>query len=142
MLRTFVLPVTLLAASFAFSQDAPPPVRPRGTKEVSPAAAASSSKAEKSRKFALDVVTSAIALPQTDQQDRLRVLSSAVEVMAPIAPKTAAELSKDGIRIEAELIGAGQKPAVSLFANGQVDCKTASDFAQRIYPQHVSAAEQ
>jgi len=125
----------------ALAQDAP--IRPRrGSKEVTPASAVTTPKEAKSRKFVLDVVNSAVALPQSDQQDRLRVLNSAVEVMAPIAPKTATELSKEGIRIESELIALGEKPAVSLFATGTVDCKTATEFAQRIYPQNVGAAEQ
>ena len=132
----------LFFSLIAFGQDQPP-VRPAPkSKEVSPSAAAASGKATKSLQFALNVVNSAVALPQTDQQDRLRVLASAVDVLAPIAPKNATELSKEGIRIESELIGAGQAPAVSLFDSGRVDCTTAVDFAQRVYPQNVEAAEQ
>src|SRR3954470_1783002 len=132
-----------LCALPVFSQDAPPPLRPReSAKNANSSAVADGPKAAQSRKFALDVVNSAVALPQTDQQDRLRVLSSAVEVMSPLSPKIATQLSKEGIRIEAELIAAGQKPAASLFTSGQVDCKTATDFAQRIYPQNIEAAEQ
>jgi hypothetical protein len=126
----------------ALAQETAPPVRPREAKGANATTAAEGPKAAKSRKFALDVVNSAVALPQSDQQDRLRVLSSAVEVMAPIAPKNATELTKEGIRIEAELIAAGEKPATSLFVSGQVDCKSAVDFAQHIYAQNVAAAEQ
>src|SRR5258706_16380586 len=119
MISRFCLIAGLASGLFSYAQETPPPVRPReSAKEVSPSVVATSPKAAKSRKFALDVVNSAVALPQTDQQDRLRVLSSAVEVMAPIAPKTATELSREGIRIEAELISAGQKPAASLFTSG------------------------
>src|SRR4051812_30908364 len=133
----------LLFALSALAQDTPPPVRPRGkAKRGGAVDGAEGPKAAKSRKFVLDVVNSAVALPQSDQQDRLRVLSSAVEVMAPIAPKNANELTKEGIRIEAELIALGEKPSVSLFTSGVVDCKTATDFAQRVYPQNVVAAEQ
>src|SRR5437879_4724799 len=104
MLRSAFL-ISLLFGLFAVAQEQAPPTRHReSTKEVKPSVTATGPKAAKSRKFVLDVVNSAVALPQTDQQDRLRVLSSAVEVMAPIAPKAATELSKEGIRIEAELI--------------------------------------
>jgi hypothetical protein len=142
MFRNLIL-FSLLSYSYVFSQESPPPTRHReAAKEVKPSVVAASPKAAKSRRFVMDVVNSAVALPQTDQQDRLRVLSSAVEVVSPIAPKTAAELSREGVRIEAELIAAGQRPAASLFTSGQVDCKTATDFSQRIYPQNLAAAEQ
>src|SRR5438309_4259491 len=108
----------LIACSVAsFAQDSPP-VRPREKKQVAPAVTANSTKEAKSRKFVRDVVSSAVALPQSDQQDRLRVLSSAVEVMSPIDAKAASELTKEGIRIESELIALGEKPSVSLFNSG------------------------
>src|SRR3954463_2007362 len=130
MFQKFLSLLVIVSSTYALAQSATP-VRPRASsKEVSPAVLTSSPKDAKSRKFALDVVNSAVALPQTDQQDRLRVLSSAVEVMAPLEAKKATELTKEGIRIESELIAAGQKPAASLFTSGQVDCKTAVDFAQ------------
>src|SRR4051794_14126868 len=129
MFFRFLLIACIAGGLSSHAQETRPPVRPKeSTKEVSPAVVAEGPKAAKSRKFALDVVNSAVALPQSDQQDRLRVLGSAVEVLAPIAPKTATELTKEGIRIESELIAIGQKPATSLFTSGQVDCKTATDF--------------
>ncbi len=139
MFRKFSFIFILLAASIGVAQDLPQSDKPASGAKPE---AALGPKAIQSRKFVLDVVNSAVALPQSDQQDRLRVLSSAVEVISPIAPKTATQLSKEGIRIEAELIALGEKPAVSLFAAGTVDCKTATEFAQRIYPQYVEAAEQ
>lgn len=90
----------------------------------------------------LDVVQSAVSLPQSDQQDRLLVLSSAVNVASPISPKLAAGLTREGVRIESELIALGQKPAVSLLATGQADCKTTADFVQRLRPVALAAAEQ
>src|SRR5258708_38752595 len=112
MFQKLFLAALLALSSFVSGQDTAPPIRPRESgKEANPAVVAAGPKAAKSRKFVLDVVNSAVALPQPDQQDRLRVLSSAVEVMSPIAPRTATELSKEGIRIEAELIAIGQKPA-------------------------------
>jgi hypothetical protein len=139
MFRQFSYILILVVSSFGFAQNLPQSDKPAAG---SASEAAVNAKAAKNRKFVIDVVNSAVALPQSDQQDRLRVLSSAVEVISPIAPKTAAELSKEGIRIESELIVLGEKPAVSLFSSGAVDCKTATEFAQRIYPQHVEAAEQ
>ena len=88
----FLILIAYSACSFA--QDSAP-VRPRESKHVArPVAAPNSTKEAKSRKFVRDVVSSAVALPQSDQQDRLRVLSSAVEVMSPIDPKAANELTK------------------------------------------------
>src|SRR6267378_1602225 len=118
-------------------------VRPRAKTEGKPAApAALPAKAAASKKFVLDVVQSAVSLPQSDQQDRLRVLSSAVNVASPISPKLAAGLTREGVRIEGELIALGQKPAVSLLASGQADCKTTADFVQRLRPAALAAAEQ
>src|SRR4051812_28843005 len=123
MPQRFFLLLVMAYSTYVSAQTGPPIHPPARGKDVSPPAV-SSSKQTKSRKFVLDVVNSAVALPQSDQQDRLRVLSSAVEVMASIAPKTATELSKEGIRIESELIALGEKPSASLFTSGLVDCKT------------------
>src|SRR5918912_2900913 len=74
------------------------------------------------KKFVLDVVKNAVALPQSDSQDRLRVLSAAVDVVSPIAPAYAKSLTTEGIRLESQLIGSGQTPSVSILSTGQVDC--------------------
>ena len=92
--------------------------------------------------FVLDVVKNAVALPQPDQQDRLRVLHSAANVISPFDWRLARQFSREGTRIEAELIAAGQKPAVSMFTAGQVDCTTAGHFVEQIPAQAVAPAEE
>lgn len=94
------------------------------------------------QKFALDAVNMAVALPQSDQQDRLRVLATAVNVVSPADPVFARKLSREGLRIESELIQAGQKPAVSMMAGGRVDCSAALDFVENLPPASVPQAEQ
>lgn len=94
------------------------------------------------QKFVLDVVQSAVALPQPDPQDRLRVLSTAADVISPINNKLARQFKQEGTQIEAELISSGQTPAVSILATGNVDCATAAQFAERIPPAAVLQAEQ
>ncbi|ABF40894.1 hypothetical protein Acid345_1893 [Candidatus Koribacter versatilis Ellin345] len=94
------------------------------------------------KKFVLDVVQTAVALPQPDPQDRLRVLNSAANVISPIDHKMAQRFAKEGIRIEAELVNSGQTPAVSMLATGIVDCPAAAQFAESISPTAVVQAEQ
>src|SRR5215472_10193853 len=93
------------------------------------------------QKFALDAVNMAVALPQSDQQDRLRVLATAVSVVSPADPVLARKLSREGLRIESELIQAGQKPAVSLMAGGRVACSAALEFVENLPPASVAQAE-
>ncbi len=100
------------------------------------------SKAASRRKFVLEVVQSAVALPQPDPQDRLRVLSAATSLVSPIDSKMAKQFAKEGARIETELVSSGQKPAVSMIAAGQVDCGSALNFVQTIPPASVLDAEQ
>lgn len=94
------------------------------------------------QKFALDAVNMAVALPQSDQQDRLRVLASAVNVVSPADPVLARKLSREGLRIESELIEAGQKPAVSVMSGGRVDCSAALEFVENLPPASLAQAEQ
>lgn len=100
------------------------------------------SPSQKRRAFVLDVVQSAVALPEPDPQDRLRVLNTAANVISPINHKMAQQFAKEGIRIEAELITEGQTPAVSMLATGTVDCDSAAQFAETIPPTAVVQAEQ
>lgn len=94
------------------------------------------------QKFVLDTVTMAVALPQSDPQDRLRVLSSAADVVSVVDQKMARGLWKEGVRIESELIRAGQAPAVSVMSGGQADCNSARDFVDSLGEDAVVAAEQ
>ncbi len=94
------------------------------------------------QKFVLDTVNMAVALPQSDPQDRLRVLSTAAGVAGPIDQKLARKLWREGARIESELIQVGQKPAVSVMSIGQADCVAAQSFAENVPENSVVAAEQ
>lgn len=94
------------------------------------------------QKFVLDVVQSAVALPQSDPQDRLRVLTSAANVIAPIRPVLAKRFAREGMRIEQDLILSGEAPAVSILDNGHVDCGSAPGFVENIPVEKVGAAEQ
>jgi hypothetical protein len=104
--------------------------------------AAANSKQARRQKFVLDVVQSAVALPQPDPQDRLRVLSAATNVISPIDSKMAKRFAQEGARIETELVSSGQKPTVSMIAEGQVDCASALNFVQTIPAASVLNAEQ
>src|SRR5205823_12056278 len=93
-----------------------PAASPRNTR---PSAAPDPHRAtDPHRKFVLDVVKSAVALPQPDSQDRLRVLAAAVNVVAPVSPKYAQQLSREGVQLESEIVRLGQKPAVSIMSSG------------------------
>jgi hypothetical protein len=97
---------------------------------------------EKNRqKFVEDVVHSAVALPQPDPQDRLRVLYAAANVVSPIDSREAQQFAREGTRIETELVTQGEKPAVSMLAGGHVDCSSAVTFVQTIPPAAVIDAE-
>ena len=84
----------------------------------------------------------AVALPQADPQDRLRVLATAANVISPIDQKIAKALWHEGVRIESELIQIGKTPAVSLMANGEADCEAAQSFVENLSENSVVAAEQ
>jgi hypothetical protein len=94
------------------------------------------------QKFVLDTVNMAVALPQPDPQDRLRVLSSAAEVVSTIDRNIAKKLWREGVQVESELIRIGQKPAVSLMSEGQADCSAASNFVDNLPVNAAFQAEQ
>jgi hypothetical protein len=94
------------------------------------------------QKFVADTVKMAVALPEPDPQDRLRVLSAAADVISPIDRNMARGLWREGVRIESELIQVGQKPAVSMMASGQADCTAAENFVENLPPNAVMEAEQ
>src|SRR5947209_6352025 len=94
------------------------------------------------QQFVLDTVKMAVALPEPDPQDRLRVLASAANVVLPIDQKMAKSLWHEGVRIESELLRLGQTPAVSLMASGQADCASAQTFVENLPEAAVPAAEQ
>ena len=133
-----VLLVLFSLAPWAMSQ-AKAPAAKAPTKSVAPKAAALKQQARK--QFVLNVVKSAVALPQPDPQDRLRVLSSAASVVAPVHPLTAKALAQEGARLESDIIAAGNQPAVSILAGGQVDCPTMADFVDRLAPASLALAQ-
>jgi hypothetical protein len=94
------------------------------------------------QKFVLDTVKMAVALPQSDQQDRLRVLSAAAEVVSPIDKKMAKGFWSEGARIESELIRLGETPAVSMMSSGQADCAAAVSFVENLPESAAMQAEQ
>ena len=94
------------------------------------------------QKFVLDTVKLAVSLPQPDPQDRLRVLSSAANVVSPIDRPMARSLWREGVRIESELVQLGKTPAVSLMSSGQADCMSAQSFVENLPETSVVAAEQ
>jgi len=144
--RSVLLALCFTLAITADAQTAPSPKENVSAKKQSAAngsqAQTPTAKATARRKFVLDVVQSAVALPQPDPQDRLRVLAAAANVISPIDGKMAAQFAKEGAQIETELVSSGQKPAVSMIAAGQVDCSAALNFVQTIPPAAVLDAEQ
>ena len=112
----------------------------RAASSSSPAAAAKSPQAAR-KNFVLEVVRSAVALPQPDPQDRLRVLRSAATVIAPFDSVTAKRLAREGAHLEADLIASGQTPTVSVLSAGQADCATAKEFVESIPASAVQRAE-
>ena len=94
------------------------------------------------QKFVLDVIQTAVALPQGDQQDRLRVLTSAANVVGTVRPALAKQFAKEGMRIEQDLISSGETPAVSIIEAGHVDCSEAQNFVENVPVEKVGVAEQ
>jgi hypothetical protein len=141
---TVLLGVTLPAAfaqatSPSLKQSTPPSGPPA---HATPQGSAAKDELASRRKFVVEVVQSAVALPQPDPQDRLRVLFAAANVISPIDSTMAKQFAREGARIETELISSGQKPAVSMIAGGQVDCASAVSFVQTIPASAVLDAEQ
>lgn len=122
----------------AFAQ-APPKLKASPKPEPQTAAPA---KLNPQQKFVLDTVNMAVALPQPDPQDRLRVLSSAAQVVSTIDRKMAKKLWREGVQVESELIRVGQTPSVSLMAEGQADCPAALNFVENLPVNSALQAEQ
>jgi hypothetical protein len=99
-------------------------------------------KLTREQKFVIDTVKMAVALPESDQQDRLRVLSTAADVVSPIDKKMAKGFWTEGARIETDLVRLGQTPAVSMMSTGDVDCTVALSFIENVPANAVLLAEQ
>ncbi|HEY7402016.1 MAG TPA: hypothetical protein VIB39_00715 [Candidatus Angelobacter sp.] len=94
------------------------------------------------QKFVVDTVKMAVALPQSDQQDRLRVLSTAADVVSTIDKRMAKSFWSEGVGIESELVRLGQTPAISMMANGQADCRAVQNFVENLPDNAALRAEQ
>ncbi len=141
----FVFALTLTGAVAAQTNSPTPRAPDRSSQNAATKAGAPTTvttKEKNRQKFVEDVVHSAVALPQPDPQDRLRVLYAAANVVSPIDNKLAQQFAKEGTRIETELVTQGEKPAVSMLAGGHVDCASAVTFVQTIPPGSVLDAEQ
>lgn len=99
-------------------------------------------KLTREQKFVVDTVRMAVALPESDPQDRLRVLSTAADVILPIDKKMARGFWSEGARIESDLVRIGQTPAISMMSGGLVDCTTALNFVENLPDSAVLRAEQ
>lgn len=115
---------------------------PSAPSSVKTGTTTANSKQQARDEFVLDVVHSAVGLPQPDPQDRLRVLYAAANVVAPIDQNLSQQFAKEGTSIETKLVAEGQKPAVSMLATGHVDCGSAIAFVQALPPAAVLDAEQ
>lgn len=124
----------------AAAQEQPPKLR--GQRPQQQQQRSAPAKLTPQQKFVFDTVNMAVALPESDPQDRLRVLASAADVVAPIDRNMARKLWHEGVRIESELIRVGQKPAVSLMASGQADCQGALSFVENLPVSAAFQAEQ
>jgi glucose/arabinose dehydrogenase len=142
LLQNSLLTVALLGSCLAQVKSAAPkkPAPAPNTAQKQAPTPAAQKQAER-KQFVLNVVKSAVALPQPDPQDRLRVLNSAASVVAPVQPATAKSLAKEGAQVESEIIANGEQPAVSILSSGQVDCATMADFVERLAPASIPMAE-
>src|SRR5580765_2240617 len=103
MKQKVLIPLVLLAVAFS----AVAQTKARSSKVPAKAPRSAALKQQAKKQFVLNVVKSAVALPQPDPQDRLRVLSSAASVVAPVHPLTAKSLAKEGARLESDIIASG-----------------------------------
>lgn len=115
---------------------------PRVSATPQPGTQQTAGKLSPEQKFVVDTVKMAVALPEPDPQDRLRVLSTAADVVSPVDRTMAKSLWREGVQIESELIRVGEKPAVSMMASGQADCAAAQNFVDNLQPGAVAQAEQ
>lgn len=116
--------------------------RPAAKRPPKPEPPAPPEKLKERSKFVLDVVEMAVALPQGDPQDRLRVLASAADVAAAVQPKLAKSFAREGAQLEGQIIASGQTPAVSMMQRGHVECSAALDFVDSLPVNAVGSAEQ
>lgn len=138
--KTLIFGAAVMALSLsAWAQQETPKLR---SSKPQPQQQTRRAKLTPQQKFVLDTVNMAVALPESDPQDRLRVLSSAADVVSTIDRTMARKLWHEGVRIESDLIRVGQKPAVSLMASGEADCQAALSFVENLPENAALQAEQ
>ncbi len=135
----FLAGAIILGSSLGAAAQRPVP-KNSGKPQAAPQEQAKQLTAE--QKFAIDTVKMAVALPQPDQQDRLRVLSTAADVVSLIDKKMAKGFWNEGVRIESELVRLGQTPSVSMMSNGQADCASVQSFVENVPESAAQRAEQ
>ena len=128
--------VSLASSSFAQKKTPPHPTR----KNAAPTRAKVATTAGR-QKFALDVLHTAVSLPENDPQDRLRVLVSAARVASLVSPPLAKSLAREGMELESRMLGSGQQPPVSMVESGLVSCASVGDFLEAIRPEALKAAD-
>lgn len=132
--------VVVLGLSLTGTAQQDNPSLPRSKPQA--AAPTSPAKLTREQKFVIDTVKMAVALPESDPQDRLRVLSTAADVVLPIDKKMARGFWSEGARIESDMVRVGQTPAVSMMSSGLVDCTAALNFVENLPDSAVLRAEQ
>lgn len=137
----------ILTTSLAFAQDAPkekkvPPHPTRKTAGPAVGVTAAPEQFAQRSKFAANVLQSAVALPQNDTQDRLRVLVSAARLANSLGNvQLKKSLAREGIDLESRLISSGQQPPVSMVETGIVDCNAVSGLAEAVRPEALASAD-
>ena len=144
-LRTsaWILAFALVLPGVLCSQSEPkdtPALHPKKT--PAPQQQKKTTKLDKRKQFVLDVVQSAVALPQPDPQDRLRVLAAAAAVVGSVNKTLAANYGREGMRIEQDLIQTGETPSASMLESGHADCNLVTSFVENIPVARIAAAEQ
>ena len=91
--------------------------------------------------FALNVLKAAVAIPQSDSQDRLRVLVAAGRLANSVSPVWKKKLAREGIELESRLIASGQRPQVSMVEAGIVDCPSVAELVDAVRPEAMSNAD-
>ncbi|HZE25368.1 MAG TPA: hypothetical protein VE054_15335 [Blattabacteriaceae bacterium] len=139
-MQKFLAAAVVLGLSLTGMAQQNNPSLPRSKPQA--AATTSPAKLTREQKFVIDTVKMAVALPESDPQDRLRVLSTAADVVSPIDKKMARGFWHEGARIETDLVRVGQTPAVSMMSSGLVDCAAALNFVENLPDSAVLHAEQ
>jgi hypothetical protein len=139
-MQKFLAAAVVLGLSLTGMAQQNNPSLPRSKPQA--AATTSPAKLTREQKFVIDTVKMAVALPESDPQDRLRVLSTAADVVSPIDKKMARGFWHEGARIETDLVRVGQTPAVSMMSSGLVDCAAALNFVENLPASAVLHAEQ